>query len=143
MNRIKKIKAVLSILLTAVLLSLSACTIDTPEIRSYVDNVKADMLEAVNNTRKLKEQQKKLKGQGFKAHWDYFWEYYKIHTIVAIVVLIFIAVTIRDISNNKPYAMYAMFINNRGMETQNILQDGFTEYAHIDTDNYAVIVLKF
>ena len=60
MNRIKKIKAVLSILLTAVLLSLSACTINTPEIRSYVDNVKADMLEAVNNTRKLKDEQEKL-----------------------------------------------------------------------------------
>ena len=88
----------------------------------------------------IKEQQKKLKGQGFKAHWDYFWEYYKIHTIVAIVVLIFVAITIRDIANNKPYAMYAMFINNKGMETQNILQDGFAEYADIDTANYAVIV---
>ena len=88
----------------------------------------------------IREQQKKLKGQGFKAHWDYFWEYYKIHTIVAVVVLIFIAVTIRDISNNKPYAMYAMFINNRGMDTQPILQEGFTEYAGIDTANYSVIV---
>ena len=27
----------------------------------------------------IREQRKKLKGQGFKAHWDYFWEYYKIH----------------------------------------------------------------
>ena len=88
----------------------------------------------------IKEQQKKLKGQGFKAHWDYFWEYYKIHTFVAIAVLIFVAITIRDIANNKPYAMYAMFINNKGMETQSILQDGFAEYADIDTSSYAVIV---
>ena len=88
----------------------------------------------------IKEQQKKLKGQGFKAHWDYFWEYYKIHTIVAIVVLIFVAITIRDVSNNKPYAMYSMFINNRGMDTQTILQDGFAEYAGINTEEYAIIV---
>ena len=88
----------------------------------------------------IKEQQKKLKGQGFKAHWDYFWEYYKIHTFVAIAVLIFVAITIRDIANNKPYAMYAMFINNKGMETLSILQDGFAEYADIDTSSYAVIV---
>ena len=88
----------------------------------------------------IREQQKKLKGQGFKAHWDYFWEYYKIHTIVAIVLLIFIGVTIRDISNNKPYALYTMFVNNRGLETQEILQSGYAEYAQIDTDKYSVIV---
>lgn len=88
----------------------------------------------------IREQRQKLKGQGFKAHWDYFWEYYKIHTIVGIVVLIFVAVTIRDISNNKPYAMYSMFINNKGMDTQSILESGFAEYADIDTENYRVIV---
>ena len=88
----------------------------------------------------IKEQQKKLKGQGFKAHLEYFWEYYKIHTIVAIIVLIFVGITIRDIANNKPYALYTMFINNRGLETQETLQKGFTEYAQIDTANYSVIV---
>ena len=77
----------------------------------------------------IKEQQKKLKGQGFKAHWDYFWEYYKIHTIVAIVVLIFVIITIRDVTDNKPYAVYSMFINNRGMDTQTILQDGFQMFS--------------
>ena len=30
----------------------------------------------------VKEQQQKLKGKPFKEKWAYFWEYYKIQTIV-------------------------------------------------------------
>ena len=50
----------------------------------------------------IREQRQKLKGQGFKAHWDYFWEYYKIHTIVAVCALIFIITIVRDITGKKP-----------------------------------------
>ena len=35
----------------------------------------------------VKEQQQKLKGKPFKEKWAYFWEYYKIQTLVAIAVL--------------------------------------------------------
>ncbi len=88
----------------------------------------------------IRAQRQKLKGQGFKAHWEYFWEYYKIHTIVAIIVLIFVVVTIRDIASKKPYALYTIMVNNMGMETQDILQDGFMKYAEIDTSSQAVLV---
>ena len=37
----------------------------------------------------VKEQQQKLKGKPFKEKWAYFWEYYKIQTLVAIAVLAF------------------------------------------------------
>ena len=88
----------------------------------------------------IREQQKKLKGQGFKAHWDYFWEYYKIHTIVVIVALFFIVTLVRDMLNKKPYALYAIFVNSQGIEIQNFLQDGFAEYAGIDTKSESVLV---
>ncbi len=88
----------------------------------------------------IKEQRKKLKGKGFKAHWDYFWEYYKIHTIIAVIVLIFVITLIRDIANNKPYALNALFINNQGSDTQAYIQNGFAEYAGIDTNTEAVLV---
>ena len=88
----------------------------------------------------IREQQKKLKGQGFKAHWDYFWEYYKIHTIVAVIAIIFVVTFIRDIASKKPYALYAMFINNQGLETQDFLQKGFVAEAGIDTNTEAVLV---
>ncbi len=88
----------------------------------------------------IREQRKKLKGQGFKAHLEYFWEYYKIHTFVAIAVIIFVVTIVRDISNNKPYALYALCINSEGMDSQDILQDGFIEYYGIDTEKEAVLV---
>ena len=53
----------------------------------------------------IREQRQKLKGQGFKAHCEYFWEYYKIHTIVAVVAIILLVTFIRDIANRKPYAL--------------------------------------
>ena len=34
----------------------------------------------------VKEQQQKLKGKPFKEKWAYFWEYYKIQTLVIIAV---------------------------------------------------------
>ena len=88
----------------------------------------------------IREQRQKLKGQGFKAHWEYFWEYYKIHTIVAVVAVILVVTFVRDIVNKKPYALYSMFVNNQGMETQVYLQDGFAEYAGIDTNAENVLV---
>jgi hypothetical protein len=88
----------------------------------------------------IRQQREKLKGQGFKAHWDYFWEYYKIHTIVAVIALIFVVTLIRDMTNNKPYALFAMFVNSQGMETQDFLQDGFAEYAGIDRSAETVLV---
>ena len=88
----------------------------------------------------IRQQQKKLKGQGFKAHWDYFWEYYKIHTIVAVIAIIFVVTFISDIANKKPYALYAMFINNQGLETQDYLQKNFAAEAGIDTNTEAVLV---
>ncbi len=88
----------------------------------------------------IREQRQKLKGQGFKAHLEYFWDYYKIHTIVAVIVIIFIVTLVRDILNNKPYALNVLMVNSQGMETQNYLQDGFVEYAGIDTSTEAVLV---
>jgi hypothetical protein len=87
----------------------------------------------------IREQRKKLKGQGFKAHWDYFWEYYKIHTIVALIAIIFIVTFARDMLNNKPYALYSMLINAAGLETQEKIQNGYAEYAGIDTTQEAIL----
>ena len=84
----------------------------------------------------IREQQKKLKGQGFKAHWEYFWEYYKIHTIVAICVVILLAMLIRDIGSSKPYGFYAIALNSGASYSQDILEKDFVEYSGFDTTNY-------
>ena len=84
----------------------------------------------------IREQQKKLKGQGFKAHLEYFWEYYKIHTLVAICVVIFLAMLIHDVRASKPYGFYAAAINSGASMAQDTLEKEFVEYSGIDTTNY-------
>lgn len=81
----------------------------------------------------IREQQKKLKGQGIKAHLQYFWDYYKIHTVVALAAIIFIVVLVKDVTNNKPYAFYALMLNSYSSNAEEVLESEFTEYAGIDT----------
>lgn len=53
-----KAAALFSVILMVI--SFSGCHINSPGTKDYVDSVRNYMLQAVNNTRKLKEQQKKL-----------------------------------------------------------------------------------
>ncbi len=84
----------------------------------------------------IREQQKKLKGQGFKAHWEYFWEYYKIHTLVAVCAIILIATLVHDIKDSKPYGFYAVAINSTASAAQDILEKEFAEYSGINTTEF-------
>ncbi|SFB85915.1 hypothetical protein [Butyrivibrio sp. YAB3001] len=88
----------------------------------------------------IREQQKKLKGQGFKAHLEYFWEYYKIHTAIALFVIILLSMLIHDIRANKPYAFYAVMLNAASSPAEEVLEKGFSDYAEIDTDNYSCLI---
>ena len=88
----------------------------------------------------IRQERKKLKGKGFKAYAEYFWDYYKIHAIVAVALIIMVAVLIKDIRNNKPYGFYAMMVNSNASAAQDIFEDRFAEYAGIDTEQYACLV---
>jgi hypothetical protein len=88
----------------------------------------------------IRQERKKLKGKGFKAKWDYFWDYYKIHVIVAVCVILFAAFLIHDVLDNKPYGYYAMMINSGASMAQEYFEDGFEEYADIDTENYTCLI---
>ena len=88
----------------------------------------------------IREQQKKLKGQGLKAHLEYFWEYYKIHTLVAIFVIILLSMLIHDIRNNKPYGFYAEMLNAGMSSAEDTLEQGFAEYGQIDTSKYSCFI---
>lgn len=83
----------------------------------------------------IKEQQKKLKDMTFKGKVSYIWEYYKIHMIVATIVIIGVCVFIRDFrENQKPTHIYAAFINcNFNFDTTNTLEDDYVRTREIDT----------
>ena len=93
---------------------------------------------AIND--EIRAQRQKLKGQGFKAHLSYFWSYYKLHTLAAVVIIIIVATTVRDIRNKKPYALYAVFLNSTGAQTQELVRGGFAEYADIDLSQYDCLI---
>jgi ABC-type Fe3+ transport system substrate-binding protein len=91
----------------------------------------------------IRQERAKLKGKGFKAHLEYFWDYYKIHTIVGIIVLITLITVVKDITGKKPYALYAMMLNCQGAGVQEALQTGYTEYAGIDTSKEDTVIDTF
>ena len=52
----------------------------------------------------VREQQNKLKGKTFKEKLDYFWDYYKVHTIVLVFSIVVISVFVKDIVTSKDNA---------------------------------------
>ena len=85
----------------------------------------------------VKEQQQKLKGKPFKEKWAYFWEYYKIQTIVVIAVLAFAGNLIYTFATRKDTVMEAAFVNcymNTEVDSDTMIAD-FEQYADIDTSS--------
>lgn len=85
----------------------------------------------------IREQLQKLKDMSFKNKLGYLWHYYKIHTIVTVIIIIFAATLIHDIVTHKDFAFYALLIN---AETPYIdylaYGNEFEQYAGINTDKY-------
>ena len=85
----------------------------------------------------VKEQQQKLKGKPFKEKWAYFWEYYKIQTIVVIAVLAFAGNLIYTFATRKDTVMEAAFVNcymNTEVDSDTMIAD-FEQYAAIYTSS--------
>lgn len=59
----------------------------------------------------IREQHQKMKGKSKKEKLAYFWEYYKIHTIAAILILIVGGSMIYSIATQKDIIMEAAFVN--------------------------------
>lgn len=90
----------------------------------------------------IKEQHQKAKDMTLKGKLSYFWYYYKIHTIVAVIVLIFVISYIHQIATDKPCAFYAILLNANNTpenaDTSDLWEDKFQSYAGIDPDAYQV-----
>lgn len=72
----------------------------------------------------------------------YFWDYYKVHTIVAIILIVFVIGFINSYRSSKPAAFYAVLLNadtygdNAAAATE--WSEAFMEYAGIDPEAYQV-----
>lgn len=95
--------------------------------------------------KEIREEQKKaLSTMSLKEKLAYFWDYYKIHTLVTVVVLVFVITFIYQYATNKDYGFYAALVNARSNslddESTTILAEEFQEYAQIDPDEYLVYI---
>ncbi len=88
----------------------------------------------------VKEQQQKLKGKSFREKLGYFWDYYKIHTIVGLFVIFTAGIFIKDMINSKETAFSAVILNSYGYEMQEDFQADFAAYAGIDMNDYQCLI---
>ncbi len=83
----------------------------------------------------IRQQQMKTKDMSFKGKLNYFWYYYKVHTIVTVIVLIFAGIWIHDIVTQKDYNFYGIMLNSSHLDGD-ALEKSFGEYAELDMENY-------
>ncbi len=84
----------------------------------------------------IREQHKKMKGKSLKEKFQYFWEYYRVATLIIILAVIFVANLIYTIVTAKDSAFYAILINGYTTMDTETYMEGFEEYAQIDTKQY-------
>lgn len=117
---------------------------DTKKNNLHADTIQGRKCYYIMSTQtsmhgEIKEQHQKLKDMTLKGKLSYFWDYYRIHTLVILSVTVLVALFIYQVTHNKDYAFYAVVMN----ADTNCIEDGqwcdeFAEYAQIDTDEYAV-----
>lgn len=93
--------------------------------------------------KEIREEQKQaLSTMSPKQKLAYFWDYYKIHVLVAVVIIAVIISFVRQYLNNKDTAFYAVLLNvgatDANYELAASLSEEFMEYAGIDPDQYKV-----
>lgn len=90
----------------------------------------------------IREEQKKFKSMTPKEKAGYIWDYYKIHIIVGIFLIIFASMLIKDVyKNNMPIRLYACVVNsNFTYDTESDIPTAYVNYAEIDTkkENYMI-----
>lgn len=91
----------------------------------------------------IREQQKKaFATMTPREKLAYFWDYYKVHTIAAVIVVVFVISFINSYRSNKPFAFYAILLNadtsGDHAVTAAAWDEAFMEYAGIDPEAYQV-----
>lgn len=87
----------------------------------------------------IKEQQKKTAEMTFKGKAAYFWDYYKVHTCVIVVVAVLAVFLIKDIvTGNQESVFQAAIINSETQTLDESYEQAFGEYIGIDPKKESV-----
>lgn len=87
----------------------------------------------------IREQQYKMKDMTFQGKLQYFWYYYKVHTIVAIAVLLLGITLIHDVLSAKDYIFNGIMLNSAGLSSES-MGSSFGEYAELDLETYQCFI---
>lgn len=87
----------------------------------------------------IREQQLKAKDMSAKGKLQYFWYYYKVHTIVGLCIIFFAVTLLHDILSAKDYAFYGIMLNSINLDSEQ-LQTSFGEYASLDLEKYECFI---
>ncbi len=90
----------------------------------------------------IRQENIKLKDMAFRKKAAYIWDYYKIHIIVTIAVIIFIITFVHDYRINKrPLYLDAIIINSDvAYSADNYFKDDYIRYSGVDTDTYNLAI---
>lgn len=83
----------------------------------------------------IRQQHMKTKDMSFKGKLGYFWYYYKVHTLIAVVLIIFGSIWTYDIVTAKDHSFYGIMLNSSGLDGD-ALAASFEEYAGLDSEKY-------
>ncbi len=83
----------------------------------------------------IREQQHKTRDMTRKGKLEYFWYYYKVHTIAGIFILIMAITLIHDMVTAKDFIFNCEMINSFQLDAD-ALENSFAEYAGLDLEEY-------
>ena len=89
----------------------------------------------------FQEEREKIKNGSFKDKINYFWCYYKFHTIVVICAIGLLALLIHDVVTQKDTAFFAAMLNSVSLDEDSTaaFREDFVEYTGIDLNQYEVL----
>lgn len=87
----------------------------------------------------IRQQQLKTKDMTLKGKLQYFWDYYKIHTLVCILVLVLIVTFVHDITTAKE-SVFCAYMCHSSQVSGESLSSSFAKYADLDTENYDCLI---
>lgn len=100
--------------------------------------MRGNMAEGNSVLDEIRAQHHKMKDKTPKEKLLYFWEYYRIPTIVLIIAIAVVINLIYTVVTSKDTVFYVVLVNGyTDMDTAAYIS-GFEEYAQIDTKEYAM-----
>lgn len=87
----------------------------------------------------IREQHANMKDKSFKEKLAYFWEYYKLHTIVTVIILVIVVQFIYSQVTAKDTALYVACVNSYIVQENEEICSDLEEYLELDTNESEVV----